>query len=181
MQSSDNENDENQIAQDTFDDEPEEDIDSNVSKSVLSVIKGPATCIFLTFTITLSLFPSWISELQSSHECENRYRLDNDLYIPFSFVFFNMGDLLGRLISGYIPVNRIPNLSRKLVFCAILRAMFLPAFIVCNTTLGSESSIVIRNDFFSLSVQLLFAVSNGVLISTSFMLSPQLVGTTSTL
>lgn len=181
MQSSDDENDENQIEQDTFEDEREEDTDSDGSKSFVAIIKGPATCIFLTFTITLSLFPSWISELKSSHECENRYRLDNDLYVPFSFVFFNMGDLLGRLISGYIPVNRIPNLSRKLVLCAMLRVLFLPAFLLCNTTLGSESSIVIRNDFFSLLVQLLFAVSNGVLISTSFMWSPQLLGTASTL
>jgi len=181
IHSGDDENDENQVEQDIFDDEGEEYTDPDGPKSVLPVIKGPATCIFLTFAITLSLFPSWISELKSSHECENRYRLENDLYVPFSFVFFNIGDLLGRLISGYIPVNRIRHLSRKLVVCAMLRILFLPIFLLCNTTLGNESSIVIRNDFFSLSVQLLFAVSNGVLISTSFMWSPQLVGTTSTL
>lgn len=173
--------DENQIEPDTFSDEREENTDPDGPKSVMAVIKGPATCIFLTFTITLSLFPSWISELKSSHECENQYRLDNDLYVPFSFVFFNIGDLLGRLISGYIPVHKIQHLSRKLVVSAILRVLFLPAFLMCSTTLGSESNMVVHNDFFSLSVQLLFAVSNGILISTSFMLSPQLVGTDSNL
>jgi hypothetical protein len=184
MQSTrDDENDdENQIEQDTFNDEREEEsTDPDGPRSILPVIKGPATCIFLTFAITLSIFPSWVSELQSSHECENRDRLDNDLYVPLSFVVFNIGDLLGRLLSGYIPVHRIRYLSQKLVAGALLRVLFLPAFLMCSTTIGSESSIVIRNDFFSLSVQLLFAVSNGILISTSFMWFPQLVGTDSTL
>jgi len=182
IQSNDDENEDNQIEEDIFNDEREENNDPDDQKTILPVIKGPATCIFLTFTITLSLFPSWISELKSSHECENRYRLDNDLYVPFSFVFFNIGDLLGRLISGYIPVNRIRHLSRKLVVCAMFRVLFLPIFMMCTTTVASEKNFtVIRNDFFSLSIQLFFAVSNGVLISTSFMWSPKLIGTTSSL
>ena len=164
--------------QDAFDEEGEEYTDIAESpKSVFSIIKGPAICIFLNFTVTLSVFPSWISQLKSSHECENRFRLNNDLYIPFSFVVFNIGDLLGRLVSGYIPVVRIQNLSQKLVVCAALRALLLPMFLVCNTAMGKDSSIVVRNDFFSLLVQLLFAVSNGILVSISFMLSPQLIGT----
>lgn len=173
--------DENQIEADTFHDEREENIDRSAPKSVVPVVKGPATCIFLTFAITLCVFPSWISELKSSHECEKQFRLDNDLYVPFSFVFFNIGDLLGRLISGYIPITRIKDLSRKLVLCAFLRVLFLPILVLCDTTIGSESRMVIKNDFFSLLVQLLFSVSNGVLVSTSFMWSPQLVGTNATL
>mmetsp|Transcript_20644 Transcript_20644/g.44946 ORF Transcript_20644/g.44946 Transcript_20644/m.44946 type:complete len:664 (-) Transcript_20644:224-2215(-) len=173
---------ENQIGADSFEDEREETVDDLVStKSIFWAIKGPASCIFLTFTITLSLFPSWLSELKSSHECESRFRLDNDLYVPFSFVFFNIGDLLGRLISGYIPVDRIQDLSRKLVFGAMLRVGFLPLFILCNTTTGKDSEMVVRNDFFSLLVQLLFALSNGLLVSTAFMFSPRLVGSTSTI
>ena len=173
---------ENQIEADSFEDEREETVDDlDSTKSVFWAIKSPAACIFLTFTITLSLFPSWISELKSSHECESRFRLDNDLYVPFSFVFFNIGDLLGRLISGYIPVDRIKNLSRKLVFGAMLRVGFLPLFLMCNTTTGKDSEMVVRNDFFSLLVQLFFALSNGLLVSTAFILSPRLVGSTSTI
>ena len=173
--------DENDIGQDEFNDESGEIIDANGPQSVIPVIKGPATCIILTFAITLSLFPSWISQLKSSHECENGYRLENDLYVPFSFIFFNIGDLLGRLISGHIPVRRIRHLSRILVYCALLRMLFLPVFLMCSSTLGSESNIVVQNDFFSLLVQLMFAVSNGILVSTSFMLSSQLAGTNSIL
>lgn len=172
---------ENDIEQDEFLDERVETTSSEGPKSVMPVVKGPAMCIVLTFAVTLSLFPAWISELKSSHECENHFRLDNDLYVPFSFVFFNIGDLLGRLISGYIPVHRIRHMSRILVVSAMLRALFLPLFLLCNSKLGSESNVVVRNDFFSLLIQLLFSVSNGILVSTSFMLSSQLAGSDSSL
>ena len=174
--------DENQIEQDRFDDEEGEEYTDNLdTKSVLFAIKGPVTCVFLTFTVTLALFPSYISDLKSSHECENHIRLYNDLYVPFSFVLFNVGDLIGRILAEYIPVDRIENFSRKLVACAILRIALVPLFLMCLTTTGRDNSMVIRSDIFSLSVQLLFAITNGLFVSTSFMWSPQLVGTTTSL
>lgn len=180
-QQSESSEDENDIEQDEFVDEAEERTEPAGPASLIPVVKGPATCIVLTFAITLSIFPSWISQLKSSHECENRFRLDNDLYVPFSFVFFNIGDLLGRLISARIPVHRVRHMSRILVVGALLRVLFLPAFLMCSSTLGDNSSFVVQNDFFSLLVQLLFAVSNGVLVSTSFVLSSQMAGNNTTL
>lgn len=178
----DDDDDDNQIEQDRFDDEEEEEYTDNLdTKSVFFAIKGPVTCVFLTFTVTLTLFPSYISDLKSSHECENHFRLYNDLYVPFSFVLFNVGDLIGRILAEYIPVDRIKNFSRKLVACAILRIALVPLFLMCLTTTGKDNSMVIRNDLFSLSVQLLFAITNGLFVSTSFMWSPQLVGTTTSL
>jgi hypothetical protein len=178
---SDDDND-NYIDQDRFDDEEGEEYTDNLdTKSVFFAIKGPVTCVFLTFTVTLTVFPSYISDLKSSHECENHIRLYNDLYIPLSFVLFNVGDLIGRILAEYIPVDRIKNFSRKLVACAILRIALVPLFLMCLTTTGKDNSMVIRSDIFSLSVQLLFAITNGLFVSTSFMWSPQLVGTTTSL
>lgn len=164
---------------DAIDDFEEEYTDEDDEIAVFSAIKGPACCIFLTFTVTLCLFPSWVSELRSTHECKNHVRLVNDLYVPFSFLFFNVGDLLGRIIAERIPVERVRHLSRKLVVGALLRAVFFPLFLFTLSTVGSQSSIVIRSDVYSLTVQFLFAVSNGILVSTSFMWSPHLVGSTS--
>jgi len=64
---------------------------------------------------------------------------------------------------------------------SVLRVAFLPLFLICLTTTGKESSIVVRNDMFSLSVQFVFAVTNGLLVSISFMLSPKLIGCTTSL
>jgi hypothetical protein len=167
-------NDDNHATREIFDEEYTEEPDE---VAVFSAIKGPATCIFLTFTVTLCLFPSWISELQSSHECKTHFRLNNDLYIPFTFLLFNVGDLIGRMLAEMIPVNQVVHLSRKLVAGAILRALFFPLFLTCLSTVGSKS-FVIQSDLYSLMVQFLFAVSNGLLVSTSFMWSPHLVGHT---
>mmetsp|Transcript_19162 Transcript_19162/g.33761 ORF Transcript_19162/g.33761 Transcript_19162/m.33761 type:complete len:473 (-) Transcript_19162:48-1466(-) len=164
--------------QENFDDEFTDELDE---VAVFSAVKGPAACIFLTFTVTLSLFPSWVSELRSSHECQSHFRLSNDLYIPFSFLFFNIGDLVGRMWAERISVEHIPHLSKKLVLGAMLRGVFFPLFLMCLTTFSGESSMVIRSDFFSLLVQFLFAVSNGLLVSTSFMWSPHLVAHTAEL
>ncbi|KAG7361565.1 nucleoside transporter [Nitzschia inconspicua] len=157
----------------------EEYTDESDEIAVLSAIKGPVTCIFLTFTVTLCLFPSWVSELRSIHECKNHFRLSNDLYVPFSFLFFNVGDLLGRMLAERIPVERVRQLSRKLVVGALMRVFFFPMFLLCLSTVGSQSNFILRSDIYSLTVQFLFAVTNGVLVSTSFMWSPHLIGNTS--
>jgi hypothetical protein len=164
---------ENQSLHEGYEDEYTDELHEG---AVCSAIRGPATCVFLTFTVTLCLFPSWVSELRSSHECKNHFRLNNDLYVPFSFLFFNIGDFLGRMLAGLIPVEKVRDLSTKLVLGSMLRAVFFPLFLACLSTVGSESSKVIRSDLFSLTVQFLFAVSNGLLVSTSFMLFPHLVG-----
>jgi hypothetical protein len=163
-------------AQSQHDEIEDEYINELNESAVCSVIKGPATCVFLTFSVTLCLFPTWVSELRSSHECEYTFRLYNDLYVPFSFLLFNVGDFLGRMLAGLVPVQKVRDLSRKLVLGSLLRAAFFPLFLACLSTVDSERSKVIRSDLFSLTVQFLFAVTNGVLISTSFMLSPLLVG-----
>jgi Nucleoside transporter len=67
---------------------------ANETAAVWLHVKGPATCIFLTFFVTLSLFPGWTSDLRSVHQCHTRFRLANDLYIPFGFLLFNVGDLV---------------------------------------------------------------------------------------
>jgi hypothetical protein len=81
------------------------------------------------------------------------------------------------MLAEMIPVNQVVHLSRKLVAGAILRALFFPLFLTCLSTVGSKS-FVIQSDLYSLMVQFLFAVSNGLLVSTSFMWSPHLVGHT---
>ena len=168
----------NDLQRESFDEEYTDEVDEG---AVFSAIKGPTTCIFLTFTVTLCLFPSWISELRSNHECQSRFRLYNDLHVPFTFVFFNVGDLIGRILAERVPVQHIRHLSKKLVFAALLRVAFFPLFLTCLTTTGSESKIVIRSDIYSLLVQFFFAVSNGLLVSTAFMWSPHLVGHTTEL
>jgi len=167
----------------TFEDEliveSEEYSEEENELAVFSAIKGPATCIFLVFTGTLCLFPSWVSQLRSAHECQAHFRLWNDLYVPMSFVVFNVGDLTGRVLSEKVPVTHIRHMSTKLVLAALCRLVFLPLFLLCVTehrrSPSSSWLAVIPSDFYSTTVQFFFALTNGLLVSCSFMHAPSLV------
>lgn len=172
---------------------------------IFKAVKGPAFCIFLTFFVTLSLFPSWTSTLKSIHQCTpGSLRVNNDLFTPMTFLLFNIGDLGGRLLAGSIPVSRMRNFSTKLVVAACLRCLFFPMLLLCvggddaaayvhadddntNHLLGTTTSIItaatgqrmqIESDVYSILVQSLFALSNGFLISLAFMHAPTLIPAT---
>ncbi|CAB9496935.1 Equilibrative nucleoside transporter 3 [Seminavis robusta] len=149
-------------------------------QTVLQAIKGPAFCIFFTFFVTLSLFPSWTSRLQSIHQCQpNSNRLSNDLYVPFTFLLFNIGDLTGRELAGRIlALDRMDNVSFKLVMASIARFLFFPMLLLCVGGSSSSSHHGIPSDFYSVTVQALFALSNGALITLAFMHAPSLLPAT---
>jgi hypothetical protein len=150
---------------------------NNDTIAAWSHVNGPATCIFFTFFVTLSLFPGWTSELQSVRQCRTYFRLSNDLYTPFSFLLFNVGDLLGRLLSAKITQNRINGLSTKLVTASLLRFLFFPLLFMCIG--GTREGFQIQSDLYSFVIQFSFAVTNGLLVSTAFVHAPTLLpGTT---
>ena len=168
--------------------------DSVSSRTILRAVKGPAFCIFFTFFVTLSLFPSWTSHLRSIHQCDGGSdpftspssilrRLQNDLFTPFTFLLFNAGDLGGRLVAGKLPVTRIQqhHFSAALVLAACARCLFFPLLLLCvggGDTGVNNARFQIQSDFYSLVVQALLALSNGLLVSLAFMHAPTLIPST---
>lgn len=147
---------------------------ANETAAVWRHVRGPAICIFMTFFVTLSLFPGWTSELRSVHQCRSRFRLANDMYVPFGFLLFNAGDLTGRLLLAAMPLERIPSLSMKLVVASCLRCLFFPILFLCNG--GSNlDRFHIESDLYSETVQFAFATSNGFLLSAAFVHAPSLI------
>jgi len=169
--------------------EPGEYTEEENELAIFYAIKGPWTTIFLVFALTLCIFPSWVSQLKSIHQCHmstttttRNHRLFNDLYSPLSFVIFNVGDLCGRLVSERIPITRIKRLSSKLVAAALGRLMVFPIlFLMCVTEEERRWFPVIANDIYSWSVQFFFAMTNGLLVSLSFMHAPHLVAHNTTM
>ena len=158
----------------SWDTEPHEQHGSTIL-SVLYAVKAPATAIFMTFFVTLSLFPGWTSQLRSVHECETHVRVANDLYTPLTFLLFNAGDLTGRILSGYIPLHRIQNVSGKLVSFSLVRLIFFPLFLLCMARDSVYVRMAFHSDLFSLLVQSTFGVGNGMLTTLSFMYAPTLI------
>jgi hypothetical protein len=147
-------------------------------RTVWLAISGPAIAIFLTYLVTLALFPSWTSLLRSARLCKSQRRLFNDLYTPMSFVIFNSGDLLGRFIAPLVPIERFTNLSQHLVLASCLRFFFFGLFLVCESGASRFAKIQLSSDLFSITVQLLFAISNGLIVSLAFMHGSGLVPAT---
>lgn len=149
----------------------------SLTVSVSTSIQGPTLSIFLTYFCTLAVFPVWTSELISSDQCNVSSRIRNDLFVPLSFVIFNGGDLVGRYISSAIEFGKISNLSSKLVWASIVRmVIFFALFLSCEARRNRyENWVVIDNDWYSWSIQFLFAITNGILTNLSFCHAPTLV------
>jgi len=149
---------------------------------VFHQVRAPALTIYLVFTVTLALFPGWISELRSIRQCQSHHhhRWDNDLYTPMAFVLFNVFDLMGRLLAGRIPVYRI--CPRALVTAACLRGLLFPLLRLCvggNSDINDDNDnnppTEIQSNLYSTMIQIMFATSNGFLVTLAFMYAPSVL------
>jgi len=147
----------------------------SVTMSVWLSVQGTALSLFFTYFCTLAIFPVWTSSLVSTFECQSSARIQNDLFTPLSFVIFNGGDLVGRSISSSVKFEKIKNLSSKLVWGSLFRMVFFLFFLLCNAQNNRHSYWVVESDFYSWTVQFLFAVSNGFLTNIAFCYAPSLV------
>ena len=83
-------------------------------------------------------------------------RFYGDLWVPFSFLMFNLWDFVGRSAAGWKQI--IPNtkglrtIARGmlsvdagghivLVICVFLRLVFVPLFLFCNVAPGKSSKL----------------------------------------
>ena len=132
----------------------------------------------LVFLVTLALFPSITASIRSvSQRAESKESSQNDLFIPFHFLIFNVGDWLGRVLIRADQVTSItPN---SLLKFSLLRFIFFPLFLMCNVVVGSTDTrlfpLLIYSDFLYFCILFAFALSNGYLGSLIMMAAPQYV------
>ena len=136
-------------------------------------IRGPWLAVYLNFVVTLSMFPSWTSTLQSVHQCSSSWRIVNDLFVPLTFVIFNLSDLSGRFLAPLVHNVR----SSHLVGLAVLRTIFFGLFYFCNvsSTTATSDRYTVMSDAYTVLVEVFFAASNGLLLAVTFMHAPSLL------
>ena len=119
-----------------------------------------AAAVFVCFLITM-FFPVFTGKVVSVVPADEAPRiLRPNVFIPFGFLVWNVGDLLGRL-STYIPFPAGAKFRRpQLLFLfAILRSGFVPIYLLCNI---ENHGAIIKSDVFYLFVQqLLFGATSG--------------------
>ena len=133
----------------------------------------------MTSFVTLSIFPAFTSTMQSVSMCEGSYRLENDLFEPLGFILFNCPDLLARIVAPiFIDIQSIQRQPRLLFLSSAARLLFFPLFLFAKSS--STNLPYVNSDLYSISVAILFAFSNGLLMSLCFMVAPQLLPDNST-
>ncbi|PLB54831.1 hypothetical protein P170DRAFT_398617 [Aspergillus steynii IBT 23096] len=125
-----------------------------------------ALAIFLCYAVTMT-FPVFTAEIESVRDPSTRSRIfDSPIFIPLGFFFWNVGDLVGRMLV-LIPSISLAHRPWALFCLSIARVAFIPLYLLCNIR-GRGASV--PSDFFYLViVQLLFGVSNGYLGSSCMM------------
>ncbi|PNS15255.1 Equilibrative nucleoside transporter 1 [Sphaceloma murrayae] len=125
-----------------------------------------ASAVFLTFVITM-LFPVFTQKTLSNTPIDRAPRLLYPAsFIPLAFLVWNVGDLIGRILTAY-PSLQLTHRPRLIFVLAFLRIIWIPLYYLCN--LGGKGA-VIKSDFFYLFVvQLLFGITNGYIGSSCMM------------
>ncbi|SCZ98680.1 BZ3500_MvSof-1268-A1-R1_Chr7-1g09240 [Microbotryum saponariae] len=153
--------------------------------------------MFFVFGVTLSVFPSITSTIQSCarssmtespgrtltwgcivHSVNRGPGKDVPLgftgtltlpalFIPMSFAMFALGDWIGRIMPQ-VKVFNFANI-KVLMLSSIGRLVFIPLFFMCNTSY-SQGTPIINSDVVFLTIMFLFSLSNGYL-STLIMLA----------
>ena len=139
-------------------------------------IRKHAFSVAMVFAVTLCIFPAITSDVRSmvnvdpADPCPQEGRFYGDLWVPFSFLMFNVGDTTGRFLAvfKFIPASKIYLLS-------IFRIIFIPLFIMCNVVPSTFSPPVLAHDFWPIILMLLLALSNGYAASQEMMNGPMKV------
>jgi solute carrier family 29 (equilibrative nucleoside transporter), member 1/2/3 len=156
--------------------EASESVSVSVSREkileVFALIRPAAIGVFLSLFLTLCLFPSVTVLIESEKHCSSdATRFNNDLWVPFAFVVFNLTDLIGRLVAPVFPAGVTASNVWKF---AAMRVVFIPLFLLCNVS-GTQLPVLFQADAFPVIFMVLFGLSNGYLCTLSMMLGPSLV------
>jgi equilibrative nucleoside transporter 1/2/3 len=125
-----------------------------------------ASAVFLTFVVTM-FFPVFTQKILSVQEPDSAPRLlQPATFIPLGFLFWNVGDLLGRM-GPALPAIRLTAYPKVLFLLSVARVAFIPLYLLCNV--GGKGAAVSSDFFYLVVVQLLFGVTNGYLGSSCMM------------
>lgn len=125
-----------------------------------------SSALFLTFAVTM-MFPVFTQKIHSVRDAATAPRIfRSSCFIPLAFLFWNVGDLIGRVLPA-VPALSLTSKPRTLFVLAIARLAFIPLYFLCNL---QGNGAVINSDFFYLFVvQIGFGISNGYLGSNCMM------------
>ncbi|EWC46981.1 hypothetical protein DRE_03743 [Drechslerella stenobrocha 248] len=152
--------------------EADVDVEPKKSVSMLTLLRKlplPAFAVFFTFALTM-VFPVFTQATLSVNPASASELFRPEVFIPFAFLVWNVGDLLGRVACG-LPALVCTN-PKVLAVGAVARVVFVPLYLLCNLK-GRGAGV--NSDLFYWVVQFFFGLTNGYVGSNSMMVAPSLV------
>lgn len=102
-------------------------------------------------------------------ETQSRF-FQPDVFIPLSFMIWNTGDLVGRVICAY-PFFRVYR-PKLLAILPVCRLVFIPLYLMCNI---KGQGAYLNSDVIYWLIQITFGISNGWLGANNLMAAPDMV------
>lgn len=140
---------------------------------VISLIRIPAISVFLTFTISLTVFPGIISLIESTSDC-SADGLYYNLWVPLLFLFWNFFDFIGRVLAERYYASTIIN-ADNIWILASASALMIPLFLFCKVK-NSRMPVAFASDVFPLLLVTVASLLNGFIANLSMIFGPTLVG-----
>lgn len=139
-------------------------------------------CVFLTFFVTLALFPAIVSDIPLVQKYDfilpskslKRFHLDQHfletLYTPVTtFLNFNVFATIGNVIAGYYQWPTMNNL----IWPVLLRLLFIPYFLFCNYGgINRAVAVFFPSEYAFIFMLSLMSLSHGYFSSISLMYAP---------
>lgn len=119
------------------------------------------------FTVTLAVYPAITVTIKPTNP--NTHPL---LFSAVHFLVFSSGDLLGRYMCSFPQL--IIWSARRVLALALLRTLFIPAFLLCNVELSLHVTPFISSDLFYMLLLCALGVSNGYVSTLCMLGAPSL-------
>ena len=135
--------------------------------------------VFLTFAITLSLWPAVAVLVESQYKNSKTHSTwAYDYFTPVTvFLLFNVGDLIGRSIANILKFPERTKRGKLIVLIlSLLRAVFIPLYIFCNASPDNRTlPVIFSSDADFILITTIFALSNGYLGNLCMLHGPKTV------
>lgn len=116
--------------------------------------------VFLVFAVTM-FFPVFTQRILSVRPpADQPAYLQPASFIPLAFLFWNIGDLVGRMLTA-VPAISLIHRPRIVFSLAVLRIAWIGLYHLCNVR--DQGAVVNSDVFYLVVVQMLFGLSNGYL------------------